>query len=92
MIKVNEVYYVWYTRISGTTPVVVVDWSETQRSSRGDLAEIWYATSTDGVKRIERGRAVAPGQKGMFDDRSVFTTNILVARVCTILSTKLSAH
>ncbi len=79
IIKVGDKYYVWYTRISGHRPVGVKRATEKLRAFRWDLAEIWYATSKDGRNWKEQGVAVTPGPKGSFDDRSVFTTNILVA-------------
>ncbi len=65
IIKVGDVYYVWYTR---------------NRDSRYSWlnADIWYATSTDGINWTEMGPAVERGPKGSWDDFSVFTTNILV--------------
>lgn len=76
IIKVNGLYYVWYTRSvgkcfgydSGDPYAKVWPW---------DLAEIWYATSPDGVNWTERGAAVKRGEKGAYDDRSVFTPEIL---------------
>jgi hypothetical protein len=80
VIKIGETYYVWYTRrataeppqgferVSGTVPAF--DW---------DLSEIWYATSEDGFHWEERGVAVTRGPAGHYDDRSVFTPDILVS-------------
>jgi len=79
IIKVGDLFYVWYTRISGEKPVGPKNATETKRAYRWDLAEIWYATSEDGYKWTEKGLAIGRGSKGSFDDRSVFTTNILVA-------------
>ena len=79
VIQVGDTYYVWYTRrptkpayqgIAGaTTTIPATDW---------DLAEIWYATSKDGIHWQERRVAVKRGTEGSFDDRSVFTPDILV--------------
>lgn len=66
IIFVDGVYYVWYTRNQST------------RSKWLD-ADIWYATSTNGVRWVEQGVAVARGPEGSYDDWSVFTCNILVA-------------
>ena len=38
-----------------------------------DRCDIWYATSEDGITWKEMGKAVERGQKGAYDDRSVFT-------------------
>lgn len=80
IIKVGDTYYVWYTRIEGQQPTR--NWrkaTETQRAYMWDLADIWYATSKDGYEWKEQGMAVGRGPKGAWDDRSVFTVNILVA-------------
>ncbi len=79
IIKVEDTYYIWYTRISGGTPVGVPKSSETRRAYKWDLAEIWFATSKNGVDWKEQGIAIKRGKKGRFDDRSVFTPNVLVA-------------
>ncbi|MBK1876046.1 glycoside hydrolase family 117 protein [Pelagicoccus mobilis] len=80
IIKVGEFYYVWYTRISGSKPTQKWrDAPETSRAYRWDLAEIWYAKSQDGFVWEEKGLAVGRGVRGAFDDRSVFTCNILIA-------------
>ena len=66
IIKVNNKYYVWYTRTLDT-------------QSSWLLADLYYATSIDGYKWEEQGPAVKRGDKGSFDDYSVFTCNILVS-------------
>ena len=77
VIEVEGVYYVWYTRsvgdvegfIPGRPEAKVFPW---------DYSEVWYATSTDGYEWKEQGIAVGRGEKGSYDDRSVFTPEILV--------------
>ncbi|MBT3374089.1 MAG: family 43 glycosylhydrolase [Lentisphaerae bacterium] len=66
IIKVGELYYVWYTRC--TDPKY--KWLNT---------DLWYATSLDGRSWTEHGPAVERGLEGDWDDFSVFTCNILVA-------------
>ena len=66
IIKVGDLFYVWYTRSEDTK----LSWLN---------ADIWYATSKDGIKWQEQGAAVKRGADGSYDDLSVFTTNILVA-------------
>ncbi|RME43194.1 MAG: hypothetical protein D6791_16015 [Chloroflexi bacterium] len=79
MIKIGDTYYVWYTRRQTTEPFRGVEQaSETVPAYDWDLAEIWYATSQDGFHWTEQGRALAPGPRGAFDDRSVFSPDILV--------------
>ena len=64
IIKVGDLYYVWYTK--GT-------------ESGGYNGTIWYATSPDGHTWKEKGEALARGMKGSWEGQSVFTPNILVA-------------
>ncbi|WP_157208962.1 carbohydrate-binding protein [Mariniflexile maritimum] len=77
IIQYDGLYYVWYTyKISqpstyfGTTNVNdnVFPW---------DYSDIYYATSPDGYQWTEQGPAVVRGASGSFDDRSVFTPEIL---------------
>lgn len=82
VIKVGDLYYVWYTRPPTGIPVVGLVEAKAHPEKRAyhwDLAEIWYATSPDGYAWTERGRAVGTGPEGAFDHRSVFTADILVA-------------
>ncbi|MEM7343346.1 MAG: family 43 glycosylhydrolase [Chloroflexota bacterium] len=79
IIKVDGTYYVWYTKrqteaepagLEGQTDTIpAVDW---------DLADIWYATSTDGFDWQEQGIAVARAPKGQYGDRSLSTPSVLV--------------
>jgi predicted GH43/DUF377 family glycosyl hydrolase len=71
VIKVGSEYYVWYTKV-GKAPDVFMYPS-------GYSGTIWYATSKDGIHWRERGRALAKGSAGSFDDFGVFTPNILTA-------------
>ena len=64
IIKVGDLYYVWYSK--GTI-------------SPGYDATVWYATSEDGEKWTEKGMALAKGEAGTWEGASVFTPNILVA-------------
>jgi hypothetical protein len=66
IIKADDKFYIWYTR------------NECKNSSWLD-ADIWYATSKDGINWQEQGPAVQRGEKGSWDEYSVFTTEILVA-------------
>lgn len=65
VIRVEDVYYVWYSR--------------TTHSMDGYSATVWYATSDDGHKWLEQGEALAAGDVGSFDQHAVFTPTILVA-------------
>ena len=64
VIKVDGLYYVWYSK---------------GKISPGYDATVWYATSEDGHKWTEKGMALAKGAKGTWEGASVFTPNILVA-------------
>ena len=71
VIKVNDLYYVYYTRgkrYSDGPVEKIYPW---------DQCDIWYATSADGLDWHEKGPAVVRGANGRFDDRSVFTPEVL---------------
>ena len=80
VIKVGDLFYVWYTRReteseplgieNGPDHLPAVDW---------DLADLWYATSTDGFDWQERGVAVARTAPGGYGDRSATTCDVLAA-------------
>ncbi len=64
IIKVGDLYYVWYSK---------------GKISPGYDATVWYATSSDGHTWTEQGMALAKGEPGSWEGASVFTPNILVA-------------
>jgi len=64
VIKVGDLYYVWYSK---------------GKIAPGYDATVWYATSPDGHIWTEKGMALARGEPGGWDGASVFTPNILVA-------------
>lgn len=64
IIKVGDLFYVWYSK---------------GLISPGYDATVWYATSADGERWTERGMALAKGKPGTWEGESVFTPNILVA-------------
>ncbi len=76
IIKENGKYYVWYTKSTGPTQGFGGD-IETEKVFPWDRCDIWYATSDDGWTWKEEGVAVARGEKGAYDDRSVFTVEIM---------------
>lgn len=69
VIKVGGKYYVWYSKV--TKGPNVTDYPS------GYSAEVWYATSPDGHLWTEQGRAIGKGGPGAWDERGVFTPNIL---------------
>ena len=71
-------YYLWYThRETPTPPQGAANCNDTIPSSDWDLAEIWYATSTDGFTWEEQGVAIERPEKPLVGWRSVTTTDIL---------------
>ena len=76
MIMHDGKYYVWYSRSVGPTDGFAGD-IETSKVFPWDRCDIWYATSKDGITWKEEGLAVARGEKGAYDDRSVFTVEIM---------------
>ena len=64
IIKVGDLYYVWYSK---------------GEIAPGYDATIWHATSPDGFDWTEQGIALAKGEPGSWEGASVFTPNILVA-------------
>jgi len=65
VIRVDETYYVWYSR--------------TESSAEGYSASVWYATSADGKVWQEEGEAIPKGPAGAFDEHAVFTPTVLIA-------------
>ncbi|MEM6347022.1 MAG: family 43 glycosylhydrolase [Bacteroidota bacterium] len=79
IIKANGKYYVWYThRSTPTPPQGAKNSNDTIPSADWDLAEIWYATSKDGINWEEQGVAIPRPPKPDLGWRSVSTTDILV--------------
>ncbi|WP_298363500.1 family 43 glycosylhydrolase [uncultured Lutibacter sp.] len=76
MIKQDGKYYVWYSRSTGESQGFGGD-TEKDKVFPWDRCDIWYATSEDGITWKEEGLAVARGEKGAYDDRSVFTVEIM---------------
>jgi len=69
VIEVGGKYYVWYSRV--TKRPGVSDYPS------GYSAEVWYAISPDGQQWTEQGKALGKGGAGAWDERGVFTPNIL---------------
>jgi len=76
VIRVGDLYYVWYTKGRGET-VGFGSGDPEAKVFPWDKTEVWYATSRDGWEWEERGRAIARGSKGAYDDRAVFTPEVL---------------
>lgn len=76
LIKVDGLYYCWYSRSTGKVDGFAGD-IENDKVFPWDRCDIWYATSKDGITWKEQGPAVTRGPKGSYDDRSVFTVEIM---------------
>ena len=79
VIKIEDTYYVWYTkRETSTPPSGPKNANDTIPSADWDLCDIWYATSKDGFQWQEHGIAVKRPKKRTYGYRSVATPDILV--------------
>lgn len=76
VIQVDGLYHVWYTKGSGET-VGFGSSNPDDKVFPWDKTEVWHATSEDGWDWTERGPAVVSGKPGEYDDRAVFTPEVL---------------
>ncbi len=78
VLQVDDLYYVWYTRgAHGRPPVGHERATDRLPAMPWDLCDVWYATSSDGHAWQEQGPAVERGPAGAYDERSVFTPDVL---------------
>ena len=77
VIQVGDTYHAWYTKGEGET-VGFGSGDPSKKVFPWDLTEVWHATSADGWQWREEGLAVGRGPAGAYDDRAVFTPEILV--------------
>ncbi len=84
IITVNDTLFIYYTKSTGET-VGFGSGDPEAKVFPWDKSEVWYATSTDGWEWKERGLAVGRGSAGAYDDRSVFTAEILIHEETYIL-------
>ena len=77
ILMVDGKYFVWYSKSTGPTQGFGGD-IENDKVFPWDRCDIWYATSEDGWTWKEEGLAVSRGEKGAYDDRSVFTVEAMV--------------
>ena len=76
VIQVDDLYHVWYSKSTG--PSMGFGTGDLQaKTFPWDYCDIWHATSRDGHHWEEAGLAVSRGEPGDYDDRSVFTPEIL---------------
>ncbi len=76
VIEFDGEYYVYYTKSVGDFDYHARD--KYDKKYQWDYADIYYATSKDGVNWSEKGIAVARGEKGSYDERTVCTPDITV--------------
>jgi hypothetical protein len=76
VLLVGDTYYVWYTKGEGETYGFGTG-DPSKKVFPWDLTEVWYATSKDGWEWKEQGLAVGRGPQGAYDDRAVFTPEVL---------------
>lgn len=76
VIKVDGVYHVWYSRSTGKSQGFGSGTPD-HKTFPWDHCEIWHATSKDGWHWLEQGIAVQRGASGEYDDRSIFTPEVL---------------
>ena len=76
LIQKDGKYFVWYSKSVGASDGFIGD-IEKNKVFPWDRCDIWFATSEDGWTWKEEGIAIPRGTKGSYDDRSVFTVEIL---------------
>lgn len=77
LIMVGDTYHVYYSKATGETKGFGTGDPEA-KVFPWDKTEVWHATSKDGLEWKEEGLAVGRGEPGSYDDRSVFTPEVLV--------------
>lgn len=77
IILVDGKYYVWYTKSVGPQVYGAKGKYNDWKIFPWDFADIFYATSEDGINWKEEGCAVHRGVRGSYDDRTVCTPEIL---------------
>ncbi|WP_422080383.1 glycoside hydrolase family 117 protein [Ulvibacterium sp.] len=77
VIQVDGTYYVYYTKSFGRSFGFKTG-DPSKKVFPWDLSEVWCAKSEDGYTWKDVGLAVGRGAAGSYDDRSVFTPEVLV--------------
>ena len=77
ILKVSDLYYVWYTKSIGVYHGREANHHLDYKIWPWDYAEIWYATSADGINWHEQGCAVPRGTTGAYDERTVCTPDAM---------------
>ena len=76
VIEADGVYHTWYSRSTGKS-YGFGSGAPDKKTFPWDQCDIWHATSKDGWHWEEQEVAVSRGEPGDYDDRSVFTPEIL---------------
>jgi len=76
VILVNDIYYTYYTKSFGKSFGFHTG-DPTKKVFPWDLSEVWCAKSKDGITWKDVGLAVGRGEPGSYDDRAVFTPEVL---------------
>jgi len=76
VIMVNDTYYVYYTKSFGESFGFHTG-DPSKKVFPWDLSEVWCAKSEDGITWKDVGLAVGRGESGSYDDRAVFTPEVL---------------
>lgn len=76
VIHVDRTYYVYYTKSFGTAHGFKTG-DLSKKVFPWDLSEVWCAKSEDGYTWTDVGLAVGQGEPGSYDDRAVFTPEVL---------------
>lgn len=76
VIEVDGVYHTYYSRAIGKNYGFGTG-DHDKKTFPWDQCDIWHATSTDGWHWEEQAVAVARGPAGSYDDRSVFTPEVM---------------
>ncbi|MEN1677966.1 MAG: glycosyl hydrolase [Planctomycetota bacterium] len=76
VILVDGVYHVWYSRSTGRSQGFGSG-DPDAKTFPWDHCDVWHATSKDGWHWEEQAVAVSRGEPGAYDDRSVFTPEVL---------------
>ncbi|SDE42259.1 Glycosyl hydrolases family 43 [Pricia antarctica] len=76
VIQVDGTHYVFYSKSFGES--LGFDTGDpSKKVFPWDLSEVWCAKSTDGITWNDVGLAVGRGEPGSYDDRAVFTPEVL---------------
>ena len=76
VIKVGNLYHVWYSKSTGLSSGFGTG-DPDAKTFPWDYCDLWHAVSKDGWHWEEQGVAVERGSAGDYDERSVFTPEIL---------------